>query len=227
MDAGPKQQATIMAFDASGRTVGANIRIEELYSAMDGAIDLEPHPYQTPGAACSSCSKAAGCEGLARFVDNLGPMSSPQKGESDGIRSLRLYNERAAVGMKLERLEALKASIDEELGKAIKDGKIKLGPDELLEVPSRTTVAWDFATVRGVLMSHGIWDDSFGSIRSGELQKSLEIFPEAVRKDLLKARTEKISQPSLSEAIRHGRYATRPAIFGAVTLVQKSRLGKS
>ena len=212
VNADPSRRVAVVAFDSAGRTVAADMQVADLYEAMAAALRIKSDAM-VAGPACRSCSMASGCPSLLQYIDALG---APPDAPDDGTRPLRLYNERASVGIRLEMLEKRRDEIDAELVKLLKDGRLKLAPDYSLEVPARTSTAWEFGIVRRVLMAHGIWDDSYGSVRAGELQKALARFPAKVRSDLEKAKTDKVGTPSLSEAIRHGSYATRPPIFGAV-----------
>jgi hypothetical protein len=223
--ADPARKAVIVAFDSSGRTVAADIRVEDLYSAMEAAIAIQASGREVPGAACAACTRALGCRGLEAFVSELGPQRKPAPDEADDMRNLRLFSELTSVGMRLESLEARRDLILAELGKAVHEGLLKVGPDQSLEVPSRASVAWDFSMVRGTLMSSGFWSDSLGSIRAGELAKSLEKYPDKVKKELAKARTDKVGQPSIMEAMRHASFAARPTTFGIASSGRAARLG--
>jgi hypothetical protein len=226
LDAKPDKRVVIVAFDASGRTISAEVQAADLYAGMDFAINKKGGVMQTPGASCMTCALAPTCKGLDLFISDLGSTQKPGQTQDEELRGLRLFNERAAVSMKIDHLEGRKDTIDAEISKQVKDGKYKMGPDQILELPARTTAVWDFAMVRRTLMAHGLWDDAFGSIRAAEIQKALDKFPVEVQEALKKARTERTNQPSISEAMRHGRYSTRPATFGGVTLRSKGGLGK-
>jgi hypothetical protein len=214
----PEKPVVLAAFDATNRVVSTTVLAADLYAGMDTAIKMRGGVMQTPGAACATCAKAEICKGLESFISDIGAMSKPGSKPDPELLGLRLFNERAAVSMRIEHLEGRRTTIETEMSKLVKDGKYKMGADELLEIPTRTTTVWDFAKVRQTLMAQGLWDDSFGNIRGTELMKALDKFPPAVQAELAKAKTEKTNQPSISEAVRHGRFSTRPSIFGAVTL---------
>jgi len=212
------------AFDAAGRTMSCDFRSEDILAAFEVLHGVRLSNIRVPGAACQGCSQAPTCTNLQMFIDDYGAPAKPNIDSS--LRGFRLFNQRAEIMLKLEALERRRDAIDAELGKLVKDGKLRIGPDDELLVPSRTTGVWDFGMVRRVLMAHGLWDDSFGSVRSSDLQKAMIKFPKEVVKELAKARSERVSQPSIAEAARHGRFATGPAFLGGVALQGKGGLGK-
>lgn len=220
----PSRRVVVTAFDAAGRVVSTDMLAEDVYSAMELAVGMAPGAHESAGASCSSCSRAATCRGLEAFLSDYGRPSPPGSRENDDVRAQRLLSERSLVSLKLEHLERRKDIVEAELGKLVRDGYISVG-GERLEVPARTTSSWDFAVVHRSLMARGLWDDSFGSVRASALQKAMEKFPEDLVKSLGKARTEKTSQPSIAEAVRHGRFATRAPVLGGVAIQGKGRLG--
>lgn len=214
------------AFDAVGRVVSFDARAEEIYGAMDVALAIQKTPHERPGGACFFCSRAALCRSFSAIVEDLGPKVPPGKDDTTGIRGLRLYSERAAISQKMEVLERRREVVDKELTSLMRDGRIKLGPDELLEVPSRITASWDYRDVKNVLDAFGLWQDSLASIKVGELRRLMEKMPKGAVDKLNKLRSDRTSQPSISEAARHGRFEARPATFGAASLGRAKGLGK-
>lgn len=212
----PSRRVTVVAFDASERMVSADIKAEDLYSGMEFASGSPGGSHEAPGASCASCSRALSCKGLEAFNADYGKTAGPTRNETDELRARRLLSERALVSLKIEQLDRRKAIVDAELEKLVRNGLLRLGDGEGLEVPVRVTAAWDFGAVHRALMSRGLWDDSLGSIRSAELQRKIPNYPPDLAKALGKAKTDKTSQPSISEAARHGRFATRAPFLGGI-----------
>ncbi len=212
----PSRRVIIVAFDASERMVSADVKAEDLYAGMEVALGMRGGAHESPGAACASCSRAATCKGLEAFNAEYGKSPGPARGENDELRARRLLSERALVSLKIEQLDRRKSVVDAELEKLVRNGLLRLGNGDDLEVPVRVTAAWDFGAVHRALMSRGLWDDALGTIRSAEIQRKLPSYPPDLMKTLMKAKTDKTSQPSISEAARHGRFATRAPFLGGI-----------
>jgi hypothetical protein len=215
----------VTVFDSAGRQVACDFRSEDLYAAFDLVKGFKKGDVKTPSGACWSCALNQSCETLMAFLEHRAIPKNPDADQT--AMAFRLFSERVDIMLRLEFLETRLESIDADLCKLIKDGKLKITQDDELVIPTRTVSSWDFAAVRRSLMSYGLWDDSFGSIRANDLQKALDKFPKEVQAVVLKAKSERTTQPSISEAARHGRFATGPAFLGGVTLQGKSTLGKS
>ena len=214
-----------VAFDASGRQVLCDFKSEDVEAAFELAIAFPSMDYNTAGPACSVCVKAPSCPELANFLLDHGHTTKPDA--NPAIWAFRLFNERVELLMRIEFLEKRKAELDAELGKMVKQGKLTLGDGDDLIVPVRKTTSWDFGDVKRILMGEDLWNDAFGRIRSTELQTAMENFPKPVVDSLLKVKSERLSQPSISEAARHGRFSTGPTFIGGIALNPKKNMGRS
>jgi len=213
-----------VAFDASGRQVLCDFKSEDIEAAFELAIAFPVMDYNTAGPACSVCAKAGGCPEFATFLMDHGHTTKPDI--DPAIWAFRLFNERVELLMRIEFLEKRKTELDSELGKMVKQGKLHLGDGDDLMVPVRKIVSWDFGEVRRILMGQDLWSDTFGRVRSTELQTAMENFPKPVVDSLLKVKSERLNQPSISEAARHGRFATGPTFIGGIALQGKKGMGQ-
>ncbi len=81
---------------------------------------------------------------------------------------------------------------------------LRLG-DETIDLPRHKTSQWDFGKVWSILHLEGQWDHTLGQIRHSALMAAMRRFSQPVRDKLEKARIETRTEPSISEAAKHGR----------------------
>jgi len=213
----------IIAFDVSGRAVAAEIVPADVLASFGKVVALfDPAAStgrpETVSGQCNNCKRSAECKTWQGFGTEFAAVK-PGVRETEDRKAVRLLSARTMLSLRTKPLEDQKKYLDKEIVKLVRDGRLRLGKDENIEMPARKSVAWDFGTVRRVLERAGLWQDTLGDIRVAEMNAFYQTVSPELKKELAVARTEKLGQPSISEGVRHARFgvsreAGSPAFIG-------------
>lgn len=191
------------AVDSAGRHIMAMVEPDVL-DAFKTVLKTQRKSAELPGPVCVRCTKADVCETLQRVIDPfMDGVAQPMPKDKSAVAQA-VFFQRMELETRIEVLEEKKKKADQILNKLCVDGFLRIG-GESIEIPKRKGHQWDYSRVRRVLEPAGLWQDRFASIRVTALQAELEQFPPEIRKQLEDAVVVTTSEPSISEAARHGR----------------------
>lgn len=191
------------AIDATGRRVMTLVE-PELLDAFKSMIQSRQRNKEVPGPVCVRCKKADKCETLQELLDPVLEGAATSLPKDRNAVSSTLFYSRMELETRMEVLEEKKRKTDQALTKLCVDGMLNIG-GESVQLPRRKGHQWDYSRAYHILMGAGLWRDAFGSIKVAAIQAALNEFPAEIRKKLEAAMVETISEPSISEAAKHGR----------------------
>jgi hypothetical protein len=200
-----------VAADAAGRRVMSVVEPEVL-DAFKTMLKAKPRDIELPGPACVRCVKAEVCDTLQRVLDPHMEGAAERLPKDKTAVAQALFFQRMELETRIEVLEEQKKKTDQLLSKLCVDGVLRIG-GESIQIPSRKSNHWDYSKVRHILEPAGLWSDSFGSVKGMALQASMAQFPADVRKRLEDAVVVTTNEPSISEAIRHGRVVNKAPLL--------------
>ena len=206
------------AFDAAGRRVLAMVE-PDILDAFKAMLKTKRKDVEVPGPVCHRCNRAEVCDTLATVLDpHLEGVAEPLPKDRGAVTEA-LFFQRMELESRIEILEGRKQKTDVLLNKMCVEGVLKVG-NESIQIPRRKGHQWDYAKAFRVLQPVGLWRDSFASIKVANLQAAMEEFPPEIKKQLEDARVETTTEPSISEAAKHGR-TVKTTLLRGVTKVRR------
>jgi hypothetical protein len=192
-----------VAADAGGRRVMAMVEPDVL-DAFKAMVKMSRKSVELPGPVCHRCVKAEFCEGLQKILDPyLDGVAEPLPKDKTAVAQA-LFFQRMELETRIEVLEDKRKKADQILVKMCVDDMLRIS-NESIQLPRRKGHQWDYSRVRRILEPAGLWLDTFATIKVGALQAAMEDFPADVKNKLKDAMVETTTEPSISEAARHGR----------------------
>lgn len=192
-----------VAVDASGRRVMTMVEPDAL-DAFKVMVKMGRKSMELPGSVCRRCVKAEVCEGLQKILDpHLDGVAEPLPKDKSTVAQA-LFFQRMELETRIEVLEDKRKKTDQLLVKMCVDDTLRIAT-ETIQLPRRKGHQWDYSRVRRILEPAGLWLDTFATIKVASLQTAMEEFPDDIKKKLKEAVVETTTEPSISEAARHGR----------------------